>query len=72
LDRLTAAVWQEVAADSAQNAGVRIIERLDQYQGNGSFLAWCYVIVLNITRDRIRHSPETYPAPIASLRNYRK
>jgi RNA polymerase sigma factor (sigma-70 family) len=54
LDRLTAAVWQEVAADSVQNAGVRIIERLDQYQGNGSFLAWCYVIVLNITRDRIR------------------
>jgi RNA polymerase sigma factor (sigma-70 family) len=54
LDQLTAAVWQEVAADSVQNAGLRIIERLDQYQGNGSFLGWCYVIVLNATRDRIR------------------
>jgi RNA polymerase sigma factor (sigma-70 family) len=54
LNRLSAAMWHEVAVDSVQDAGLRIVRRLEQYRGSGPFVGWCYVIVINATRDRIR------------------
>lgn len=53
-------VWQstddleEFAKECTQIGLTRIYEKLAQYTGQGIFIGWCWIVVLNTVRDKIR------------------
>ena len=52
---------EEFAADCTQDALIRILERIHQYQMRGPFLGWCRVIGLNLARDHLSNA--RFPIP---------